>query len=92
MNCPHCGSDKINKNGTRNDKQNYICKQCRKQFIGSYSSRGYSDEVKEICIRMRENGMKYREIERMTGVSHNTVILWMQNLGDSKKSEKLDSK
>lgn len=90
MNCPHCDSGKTTKNGTRNGKQNYICKDCRRQFLESYSGRGYSSEVREICIRMRENGMKYREIERLTGVSHNTVILWMQRLGDASKAEESD--
>lgn len=90
MNCPHCDSENTNKNGTRNGKQNYICKDCRRQFLESYSGRGYSIEVRKICIRMRENGMKYREIERLTGVSHNTVILWMQRLGDASKAEESD--
>jgi transposase-like protein len=87
MNCPHCNAEEINKNGTRNHKQNYICKQCQKQFLESYSQRGYSTEVREICIRMRQNGMKYREIERMTGVNHNTVILWIQKFSNSIQAE-----
>lgn len=91
MNCPRCGSIKINKNGTRKGKQNYICKHCRKQFLEAYSSRGYSAEVREICIRMRESGMKYREIERLTGVSHNTVILWVQRLANASQAEKTES-
>lgn len=30
--CPKCGSININKNGTYNGKQNYICKDCKKKF------------------------------------------------------------
>ena len=37
-------------------------------------------------MNLRETGMKYREIERMTGVSHNTVILWMKQNQESSTS------
>ncbi len=84
MKCIHCQSEDTTKNGTRNGKQNYICKQCGKQFLEAYSPRGYPEKVKKICINLRKNGMKYREIERMTGVSHNTVILWVKQ---NQKSE-----
>lgn len=30
--CPKCGSTHINKNGKYNDRQNYICKDCKKKF------------------------------------------------------------
>lgn len=31
--CPECGSPDIGKNGRRSGRQNYICKQCRRQFL-----------------------------------------------------------
>ena len=37
-------------------------------------------------MNLRKTGMKYREIERMTGVSHNTVILWMKQNQESATS------
>lgn len=94
MKCVHCQSEKTTKNGTRNEKQNYICKQCGKQFLETYSLRGYPDQIKEICINLRENGMKYREIERITGVSHNTVILWVKQQQEdlnASKDEDIDT-
>ncbi len=33
MKCPQCESTSYRKNGRRNDKQNYLCKNCGKQFI-----------------------------------------------------------
>ncbi|WP_407657738.1 FCD domain-containing protein [Leptolyngbya ectocarpi] len=33
--CPSCSSDSIKKNGRRQDKQNYLCKTCGRQFIGT---------------------------------------------------------
>ncbi|WP_442940146.1 IS1/IS1595 family N-terminal zinc-binding domain-containing protein [Nostoc sp.] len=33
MKCPRCQSTSYRKNGRRNDKQNYLCKSCGKQFL-----------------------------------------------------------
>ncbi|MEH1941760.1 MAG: NYN domain-containing protein [Nostoc sp.] len=33
MKCPRCESTLYRKNGRRNDKQNYLCKNCGKQFL-----------------------------------------------------------
>ncbi|WP_442947980.1 IS1/IS1595 family N-terminal zinc-binding domain-containing protein [Nostoc sp.] len=35
MKCPRCESTSYRKNGRRNDKQNYLCKNCGKQFLES---------------------------------------------------------
>jgi NYN domain len=35
MKCPRCESTSCRKNGRRNDKQNYLCKNCGKQFLES---------------------------------------------------------
>jgi transposase-like protein len=82
MKCPRCSSTQISKNGRRNGKQNYLCKQCKRQFLESYESKGYSDDVKIICLRMHENGMGFREIERVTGVNHNSIIQWAKQSGN----------
>ena len=56
MKCPRCQSTHIRKNGHRRGKQNYQCKDCDRQFIESYSTKGYSSEVKE---NWRENVCKW---------------------------------
>ena len=78
MKCPKCGSSHIRKNGFRGEKQNHICADCGRQFIEHYSKRGYSQDVKEICLKMYCNGMGFRQIERCTDVSHNSVINWVK--------------
>ncbi len=87
MKCPHCNCQKIRKNGHRRGKQNYICTDCDRQFIESYSPKGYSFETKALCLKMYVNGSGFRAIERVTGVNHNTVINWVkkaaQNLPSS---------
>lgn len=78
MKCPRCESPQISKNGHHRGKQNYICKQCGRQFVETYNLRGYSADAKKICLKMRASGMGYRAIERETGISHNTVINWVR--------------
>ncbi|MEI2583124.1 TetR family transcriptional regulator [Scytonema sp. PRP1] len=78
MKCPHCDGERISKNGHRHGKQRYICKDCGKQFPEAYSLQGYGDEVKQQCLELYRDGVGFREIERRTGVSHNTVIYWVK--------------
>lgn len=83
MQCPECQSTHIRKNGKRKGKQNYICVRCSRQFIDSYSApQGYSDDIKQQCLRMYVNGMGFRGIERVTGVHHTTVIYWVKQVGE----------
>lgn len=77
MKCVNCGSDRVAKNGHRHGKQRYICRACGKQFAARYSVRGYPPEVKQKCLALHQQGISFREIERQTGVSHNTVINWV---------------
>ncbi len=77
MNCPHCASDKIVKNGHRNGKQNYLCRDCRRQFRDN-PHQGYTQPVKALCVTMSLNGMGFRAIKRVTGINHNSVINWVR--------------
>ena len=80
--CPQCGSQNISKNGHRDRKQRYICKECGKQFLETYSPKGYPEEVKQRCLDLYREGMSFRGIEKKTGISHNTVINWVKQLSD----------
>lgn len=59
MQCPKCESNRVVKNGRRKDKQNYLCRNCDRQFIDTYDQRGYSQEVKEHCLTLYCNGMGF---------------------------------
>jgi transposase-like protein len=43
--------------------------------------RGYSEEVKQECLRMYVNGMGFRGIERMKRRHHTTIINWVKQAG-----------
>ena len=93
MKCPRCKSAQISTSGHDHGKQNYICKQCRRQLVEFYNSKGDSDDVKRICLRMYVNGMGFRGIEPVTGINHNTVINWVRenglSLADAPESEEI---
>jgi AcrR family transcriptional regulator len=80
MMCPECQSDRIAKNGRQQDKQRYICRGCGRQFVDRYVERGYPLEIRQKCLDLHQQGVSFREIERSTGVSHNTVINWVKNI------------
>ncbi len=78
MKCPKCSSTEVNKNGHCRGKQNYRCKSCGRQFLESHSTKGYSDDARQICLKMVRAGLGFRAIGRATGVSHNTIINWVK--------------
>jgi AcrR family transcriptional regulator/transposase-like protein len=80
MICPDCQSDRVAKNGRQQGKQRYICRGCGRQFVDRYIQRGYPLEIKQKCLDLHKQGIGFREIERSTGVSHNTVINWVKNI------------
>ena len=83
MQCPECKSTHINKNGKKKGKQNYICVDCQRQFLDCYQiQKGYSDELKRECLKMYVNGMGFRAIGRVKGISHVTVLNWVKQVGE----------
>ena len=81
MQCPQCKSQHIRKNGKRKGTQNHICVKCGRQFIQDYKPRGYSDSIRQECLKMYVNGMGFRAIERVKGVHHTTIITWIKQVG-----------
>ncbi|MEI1373564.1 IS1/IS1595 family N-terminal zinc-binding domain-containing protein [Nostoc sp.] len=45
MKCPRCESTLYRKNGRRNDKQNYLCKNCGKQFLEPAFPRSLENDL-----------------------------------------------
>ena len=73
MKCPESGGEHIRKNGHRQHKQNYICVGCGRQFLTDYELKGYSDDVKRLCLKMYVNGIGGRGISRVTEIAHTTM-------------------
>ncbi len=91
MKCPRCESDHIRNNGRQRGKQNYICVNCKHQFIESYDQKGYTEDIKSEWLEMYVNQSGFRAIERVKKVQtladsltlpyHTTVINCVKQMG-----------
>jgi transposase-like protein len=76
--CPQCQSKKVVRSGVINDKQRYKCKDCGYHFtvnkIGKQIDMYYVTKALQLYLE----GLTYREIERILGVSHVSVMNWVK--------------
>lgn len=81
MHCPKCHCKEKTKSGFTRGKQGYKCKNCRCNFTQSSLYRTPL-EVRAKAIKMYMEGLGFRAIERLEGVSHVSVMKWVRKLGD----------
>ena len=77
-NCPRCSSTKTIKSGVINDRQRFKCKQCSYYFTVDKLGKSISDYYVTKAIQLYVEGVSYREIERILGVSHVSVMNWVK--------------
>lgn len=76
--CSHCESESIVKNGhDPNGKQQYRCKNCHRGGVLNPSVR-YTAAEKEQILRAYYAHPSMREIERILGVSRQTLAVWLK--------------
>ncbi|WP_426222715.1 IS1 family transposase [Psychrobacter sp. DWR1-2-3] len=77
INCPDCHSLSLKKNGKKaNGKQNYQCKDCKRQFIGDHALtyNGCHSKIEDIIRLMTVHGCGVRDIAVMASVSIGKVL------------------
>ena len=75
--CPHCQSTKIKKNGKKTSrKQNYLCKDCGRQFIGDHALnyKGCHSKLYKRIEKMLVRGVGIRDIAEIEGISTTKVL------------------
>ena len=78
MHCPRCHYQHTQKIGlSRHQRQRWICKSCGRTF-GDKDLRLIDPKTKELALAMYAEGVAARKIERLLGVSHNTVLGWVR--------------
>jgi len=72
--CPNCGSEAVSRNGqTRHRKQNYKCRECRRQFVLNPAWKAITPEPQELMSRMLLERISQAGIARVLQVSEDTV-------------------
>ena len=75
LSCPHCLSAKVVKNGQKAYKvQNFLCRNCKKQFLYSYQNNGANPSVKKLIVSMLLRNSGIRDIETILNVSRKCVL------------------
>ena len=98
VHCPYCQGDSVVKNGTREGKQIFLCKDCRKQFRDTGATNGHKVPAEQVgaAIEMYYRGMSYKQVaeamERMFDrpePSKATIYEWVKEYSE-KAGEELD--
>ena len=89
MNCPHCGCNKVKRNGKASNGQRYICKKCGRSFVdrpGFDRRMKHSRKVVDfaLCLSSQNDpAFSTRDISQRIlkkfhlQVSHATVATWI---------------
>ena len=77
-NCPKCDSSLVTKSGVIKDKQRFKCKSCNYNFTVEKLGKGISQYYVIKALQLYIEGVTYREIERLLGVSHVSVMNWVK--------------
>jgi len=77
-NCPQCQSENIIKSGVINDRQRFKCKDCGYFFTVNKLGKRIDKYYVTKALQLYLEGLSYREIERILGVSHVTVMKWVR--------------
>ncbi|MDO5616649.1 MAG: helix-turn-helix domain-containing protein [Cruoricaptor ignavus] len=77
-NCPKCQSDNIVKSGIVKERQRFLCKDCKYYFTVKKLGKQIDDYFVTKALQLYLEGLSYREIERIIGVSHVTISSWIK--------------
>lgn len=76
--CPNCGSDEYVKSGVIKDRQRYKCKKCGYYFTVNKVGKQIDSYYVNKALQLYLEGLSYREIERILGISHVSIINWVK--------------
>jgi transposase-like protein len=76
--CPKCTSIHLIKSGVVKERQRYKCKQCNYYFTVDKIGKNIDNYYVVKAIQLYVEGVSYREIERLLGVSHVSVMNWIK--------------
>ncbi|MCD8412089.1 IS1 family transposase [Tenacibaculum finnmarkense] len=82
MDCPKCKSEKKIKNGVIKGIQRYKCKSCGYNYTVERRSCDYPLSTKKKALQLYLEGLGFRSIGRLLGVSNVSVLNWIRAFGN----------
>lgn len=79
--CPKCAAHKVIKSGIVQDRQRHKCKSCSYFFTVDKLGKRIDNYYVTKSIQLYYEGLSYRDIERLLGVSHVSVMNWVKQYG-----------
>ena len=79
--CPKCESENYSKAGVIKNRQRFKCKNCGYFYTVSKLGKEIDSYYVIKALQLHIEGVSYREIERILGVSHVSVMNWVKKYG-----------
>ena len=76
--CPKCNNQNVSKSGIIKGKQRFFCKKCNYNFTVKKLGKQIDDYYVTKALQLYLEGLSYREIERIIGVSHVSISSWIK--------------
>lgn len=77
--CPHCQDieRQVKAGFNRTGSQRYQCQLCQRSYTPEPLPLGYTDETKQIALKLYLEGNGFRRIGRLLSVNHQSVANWV---------------
>jgi len=78
--CPRCGAtDGQMKNGrNRSGSQTQLCRHCKKAYTPEPKQHAYSEETKDLALRIYFSGVSGRGVGKVLGMNKANVYNWIK--------------
>ena len=76
--CPKCQHNNIVKSGIVKERQRFLCRDCNYYFTVKKLGKQIDDYYVTKALQLYLEGLSFREIERIIGVSHVTISSWIK--------------
>ena len=78
VSCPKCQNNELVKSGIINNRQRYLCKKCKYYFTVNKLGKKIDNYYVTKALQLYLEGVSFREIERILGISHVTISNWVK--------------
>ena len=82
MNCSKCNCSNSVKSGKIKGMQRYKCKECGRNYTVSIKSTAKPKSLKKHALHLYLEGLGFRSIGRILGVSNVSVLNWIRDFGE----------